>query len=220
LADDAPLILAFDTAAAHCAAALVRGDRTLVRRHEPMDRGQAERLLPMLGAMLAEAGATWRDLAALGVCTGPGNFTGLRVGVAAARGLALGLGIPAVGVSVFETLAARPGPVLVTLADRRGGGVFAQAFRDGAPLWQPAAFAIADLPPLAPGTLCLGFAAGEIAAAYGLTAGSEDTRAALELLARIAANRADSAPRPVPLYLRPADATPSSEPLPRILDDA
>ena len=56
MASEPPLILAFDTAAAHCAAALVRGDAVLARRDEPMDRGQAERLLPMLEEMLAEAG--------------------------------------------------------------------------------------------------------------------------------------------------------------------
>ena len=71
-----------------------------------MDRGQAERLLPMLEEMLAEAGVGWRDLDGIGVVTGPGNFTGVRLAVAAARGLALALGIPAVGVTVFEALAA------------------------------------------------------------------------------------------------------------------
>ena len=57
-----PLVLAFDTSAAHCAAALVRGPAILARRDEAMDRGQAERLLPMLEEMLAEAGVAWRDL--------------------------------------------------------------------------------------------------------------------------------------------------------------
>ena len=127
-----PLVLAFDTAAARCAAALVRGDDVLARRDEAMERGQAERLLPMLEEMLAEAGADWRDLDGIGVVTGPGNFTGVRLAVAAARGLALALGIPAVGVSVFEALAGRPGAVTVTLADKRGR--FSQRFRDGVAL--------------------------------------------------------------------------------------
>jgi tRNA threonylcarbamoyladenosine biosynthesis protein TsaB len=61
--------------------------------------------MPMLDAVLAEAGKDWRDLTALGVGVGPGNFTGIRLAVAAARGLALGLRIPAVGVSVFEARA-------------------------------------------------------------------------------------------------------------------
>jgi len=70
-----------------------------------MARGQAERLMPMLEEMLAQAGHAWRDLAAIGVGTGPGNFTGIRIAVSAARGLSLALGVPAIGVSGFEILA-------------------------------------------------------------------------------------------------------------------
>jgi tRNA threonylcarbamoyl adenosine modification protein YeaZ len=194
-----PLVLAFDTSASHCAAALVRGPHVLARCDEAMDRGQAERLLPMLEEMLAEAGAGWRDLDGLGVCTGPGNFTGLRLGVAAARGLALALGVPAVGVTRFEALADRPGPVIVTIEDRRGR--FAQAFRDGAPLGAPAD--PAALAPL-PGARAVG---------------PEDARADPVALARIAARRLGSAPPPVPLYLRPADALPA-EAAPALIDDA
>lgn len=87
-----PLILGFDTSAAHCAAVLLRGDMVLAAQHEDMTKGQAERLMPMLEQVLAEAGAGWGDLAALGVGIGPGNFTGVRISVSAARGLALGLG--------------------------------------------------------------------------------------------------------------------------------
>ena len=64
-----------------------------------MAKGQAERLMPMLEELLAEAGIAWRIFAPLAVGTGPGNFTGVRISVAAARGLALGLGIPAIGVT-------------------------------------------------------------------------------------------------------------------------
>ena len=110
MASEPPLILAFDTSAARCAAALVSGGRVLAARDEAMDRGQAERLLPMLEAMLAEAGVGWAALDGLAVCTGPGNFTGLRIAVAAVRGLALALGVPAVGVTAFEALAAPAGP--------------------------------------------------------------------------------------------------------------
>jgi tRNA threonylcarbamoyl adenosine modification protein YeaZ len=214
-----PLILAFDTAAAHCAAALVQGDAVLARRDEATDRGQAERLLPMLEEMLAGVRLGWADLDGLAVCTGPGNFTGLRLAVAAARGLAMALGIRAVGVTVFEAIADRPGAVLVTLEDRRGD-LFAQAFRDGAPLGPPAAVARGALAALPPDTLCLGFAAAAIAAERGLAAGPETTRADPAALARVAARRLGDAPLPAPLYLRPADAMPPAEVPPAILDDA
>lgn len=188
-----PLILAFDTAAAHCAAALVSGDRVLAERDEPMARGQAERLVPLLEELLAETGRAWGDLDGLGVVTGPGNFTGLRLAVAAARGLALGLGIPAVGVTVFEALAeGRPGDLTVVLHDKRGS--LRQRFRDGVPAGDPEA------------------GPAEATAATG-------ARADLATVARIAARRLGAAAPPSPLYLRPADATPWSETVP-LLDDA
>ena len=193
LASEGPLLLAFDTSAAHCAAALVSGERVLGARDEPMARGQAERLIPLLEEVLAEAGHGWTDLDGLAVVTGPGNFTGLRLAVAAARGLAFGLRIPAVGVSVFEALAdGRSGAVTVTLHDKRG--ILRQRFRDGVPLAAPEAGPADD---------------------------SEATgaRADLATVARIAARRLGTAPPPSPLYLRPADATPWSETVP-LLDDA
>ena len=190
--DSAPLILAFDTSAAHCAAALVRGEAVIARRDEAMDRGQAERLLTMLEEMLAEAGSGWAALDGIGVVTGPGNFTGVRLAVAAARGLALALRIPAVGVSVFEALADRPGEVTITIADKRGR--FSQAFRDGSPLGPPAE--VTDETSAGP------------------------SRTDPVVVARIAARRLATASPPAPLYLRPADALPSSDPVPVLLDDA
>ena len=92
-------LLAFDTSAAHCAAALLSGDTILAARSEEMGRGQAERLVPLLQEVLAETGTTWADLTRIGVGIGPGNFTGIRISVATARGLALGLGIPAIGIT-------------------------------------------------------------------------------------------------------------------------
>ena len=197
MASEPPLILAFDTSAAHCAAVLVSGDRVLGQRDEAMARGQAERLIPLLEDLLAGAGHRWADLDGLAVVTGPGNFTGLRLAVAAARGLAFGLGIPAVGVTLFEALAeGRPGDVTVTLHDKRG--TLRQRFRDGRPLGEPAAAPPDDALDDVPAT---------------------GSRADLSTVARVAARRLGSAPPPSPLYLRPADATPWSETVP-LLDDA
>ena len=99
------LVLGFDTSAAHCAAALLCGDRIVASVHEDMARGQAERLMPLLEEVLAHGGVAWSALDAIGVGTGPGNFTGIRISVATARGLALGLGCPAIGVNGFDALA-------------------------------------------------------------------------------------------------------------------
>ena len=93
------LVLGFDTSAAHCAAALVSGDHVLARHADHMSRGQGEHLIGLLEDLLSKKGYTWGDLDTIGVGIGPGNFTGIRISVAAARGLALSLGIPAIGVS-------------------------------------------------------------------------------------------------------------------------
>lgn len=115
-----PLILGFDTSASHSAAALVRGDAVLASVGEDMARGQAERLMGLLEEVLADESVVWSDLDALAVGTGPGNFTGIRIGVAAARGLALGLGCPAYGITGFEArgLLAPAGQVVAIPAPR------------------------------------------------------------------------------------------------------
>lgn len=212
------LTLAFDTSAAQCAAALLSGDRVIEARAEAMAKGQAERLMPMLEEMLDRAGATWGDLALIGVGVGPGNFTGVRISVAAARGLALALGIPAIGVNALEAAAlGLPRPVLVAL-DARRGQLYLQLFSDteapepclaeteALPAW---AFAARNL---------AGDASETISALFrdrGLLAPAQPLAVAI---ARIARDRAASPqPRPAPLYLRAADAAPPRAPAPALL---
>jgi tRNA threonylcarbamoyladenosine biosynthesis protein TsaB len=198
-------ILAFDTSAAHCAAALL-WDGGLILRHEPMEKGQAERLMPMLEEVLAEGGIGWRDLKAIAVGTGPGNFTGVRIAVAAARGLALGLGIPAVGVTRLEALAfGQPRPVTV-IEDARRGEVYVQDFTE-TDVGQAGLHAMAEVSVSGPVT---GSAAGPAAL--------PPARPIAESIARIGAVRAlTPQPRPAPFYLRGADAAPPSDPPPVIL---
>jgi len=203
-------VLAFDTSAAHCAAALLLPDGRCVTRAEAMATGQAERLMPLLAEVLAEAGIGWREISRIGVGTGPGNFTGIRISVAAARGLALGLGVPAIGVGRMEALAhGLPRPVLVA-EDARRGEVWVQAFgpeaQAGLLLLDPS-----DLPLAFSGCRATGSAAH-------LTGGSVlgQPLALAECIARIAAVRLPG-PRPAPIYLRPADAAPPSDPPPVIL---
>ena len=213
------LVLAFDTSAAHCAAALLRGDRIVALKHERMHRGQAERLMPMLEEMLAAKGVGWRDLTRIGVGIGPGNFTGVRISVAAARGLALSLGCPAIGISALEASAfgvarpvlaamdARRGEVYLQRFDAEGAGEPVLASPDALPVW---AFGVARivgdaaprLAPLLPG-------AAALAAAAPLA----------EAIARLASARPQAPPpqRPAPLYLRPADAAPPRDPAPELL---
>lgn len=97
-----PTILAFDTAGPHCSVAVHVGNKALTSRHEDMKRGQAERLVPLIHEVLADANVDWSHIDLIAVGIGPGNFTGIRIGVSAARGMGLALGIPTMGVSQFE----------------------------------------------------------------------------------------------------------------------
>ncbi len=101
-------VLAIDTALEACSAAILdteRGDR-VTSRSVPMMRGHAEALVPLIAALMSEANVQFSDLDRIAVTVGPGSFTGLRVGVAAARGIALATGKPAVGVTTLAALAA------------------------------------------------------------------------------------------------------------------
>ena len=178
-----------------------------------MAKGQAERLLPMLAEMLAEAGIAWRDLGCIGVGCGPGNFTGVRIAVAAARGLALGLGIPAVGVTGLEGQAFGVGDVVVSSLDARRGALYVQVFGgDG----RAVICDLDSLPVIPTGVACVGFMAEAIAARCGgqVSAAGEPMVVAM---ARIALSRRNGGGRPAPFYLRGADAAPPSDPPPVIL---
>jgi tRNA threonylcarbamoyl adenosine modification protein YeaZ len=209
-----PLVLGLDTAAAHCAAAVVSGDRVLAAREEAMPTGQADRLVPLVESLLAEAGLGWRDLDGIGVGTGPGNFTGVRIGVALARGLALGLGVPAIGVTAFEALALGRADALL-VRDARLGQVHLQ--RAGAPDG-PVTVALdgpwGPWPPVPPGLAVVGDRAEEVAARVGGVA-ERPVMPIAEAVARVALSRlGEAGPRPAPLYLRAPDAAPPRDPRP------
>ena len=210
------MILAIDTSAGQCAVALLGAGEPVSERAE-MDRGHAEALFPMIEAVLARAGAAYPDVTRIAVCTGPGSFTGVRIGVAAARGLALSLGIPVIGVSRFEALAAEAGgPVAVCLAGR-GRTVYVQCFGAGGEPSEPARMVGADevagaVPP------DIARSAGD--AAHLFTGDSALLAKGLPdpaVIARLAGGRPPLEP-PRPLYLRGADAAPPREAPPPLLD--
>ncbi|MDF2235209.1 tRNA (adenosine(37)-N6)-threonylcarbamoyltransferase complex dimerization subunit type 1 TsaB [Albimonas sp. CAU 1670] len=231
-----------DASAAQCAAAVVSEGRVLAALSEPMGKGQAERLAPLIQEVLAAAGLAPQALAGIGVCTGPGNFTGVRIGVAAARGLALGIGRPSVGVPRLQALAegagraGASGPVLA-LAGARRDERHAQAYElaagpDGPvarPLGEAVQAPLAELPALfaEAGAACVrGPGAAETAAALGACALDETDLPDPVDVARIAARMfaalpaGASLPRPAPIYPRPPEADPPSETPPPLLDGA
>lgn len=191
-------LLAFDTSSGYCAAALVRGD-TVVTRVDEMKKGQAEHLMPMLNEMLTQEGIAWADLDGIGVGTGPGNFTGIRISVSAARGLALGLEKPAIGVNGFEARAHKHARPITTLIPAPRDHHYVQTFSD------------------------VGETAPELLAREGFTAkapiaAEPDPATLIKNVALLAASRLGSVQdRPAPLYVRAADAAPPRDAAPVIL---
>ncbi|WP_343526402.1 tRNA (adenosine(37)-N6)-threonylcarbamoyltransferase complex dimerization subunit type 1 TsaB [Sphingomonas sp.] len=120
--------LVIDTATAACSVALLDGDRVVAHAHDVVGRGHAEKLVPMIAA-LPDGGRAARIL----VDCGPGSFTGIRVGIAAARGLALGWGIPVSGYSSLALIAAaafasRDDQMLTVVLEGGHGEVFVQGY--------------------------------------------------------------------------------------------
>ncbi|WP_272004971.1 tRNA (adenosine(37)-N6)-threonylcarbamoyltransferase complex dimerization subunit type 1 TsaB [Roseovarius sp. ZX-A-9] len=214
-----PIILGVDTSGSYCSAAVLQGTDVLSDLYQDMPKGQAEALFPLLTDMLARGGVTWRDLAAIGVGTGPGNFTGIRISVSAMRGLALALDIPVIGVTLLDAIAhATSGPVLASIAAPRG-----QAYVQGVRTAQsvpPALVAVSDLPlDLAePGLVSIGSAGAEIAERLGVPH-VPAPYAPGSAIARIAAlSWQNECPPAAPFYLKPADAAPARDAPPVLLD--
>ncbi|MDP1629876.1 MAG: tRNA (adenosine(37)-N6)-threonylcarbamoyltransferase complex dimerization subunit type 1 TsaB [Caulobacter sp.] len=206
------MILALDTCLTACSAALLDGDTVLAARSEAMPRGHQERLAPLIRDMMDEAGVAFGDLTRIGVTVGPGSFTGLRVGLAFAKGLASALSIPCIAVGTLEALAYGRDGFVVAVIDARREQVYLQMFGDGAALTAPDALAagtaaarIAEVFHGGPATL-VGSGAPLLALALPgatlLTPEGPDPVA----VARLAARASAGSPPPRPIYLRAPDA--------------
>jgi tRNA threonylcarbamoyladenosine biosynthesis protein TsaB len=216
-------LLAIDTALGACSAAVFNNEWVGVLAHETlaMTRGHAEALMPLIARVLLRAKVTVGDLDRIVVTTGPGSFTGLRVGIAAARGLALASGKPAVGITTLSAFAAphvaanRTLPVVAAI-DARHDQVYLQVVGSaGRTLVPPRLTPLREaLRVAAAGSARVtGTAANMIAAAWppGVAPPSVvDQRTApdIEWIAKLGSISALTGEPPKPFYLRAPDAHP------------
>ena len=137
------IVLGLDTATSATVAGVLRGDAVFEVRDDPEPGARpahAARLLAAAEEALGAAGVGWEEVDRLAVGVGPGSFTGLRIGIATARALAQGRGLPLVGVSSLEALArGAEAPLVLAVLDARRGEAFAAAWGEGRSLLAPAA---------------------------------------------------------------------------------
>jgi len=216
-------ILAIDTSASLCAACVYDAAADVVRGRSVLDvgKGHAEHLMGTIAKALEEAAVGYPDLARIAVSVGPGSFTGVRVGVSAARGLALALKIPAAGVSTLEALAVEagadfPGRTVAAVIDGRRGDLYLAGYdRDGKLLGKPAAVSIETACEFAAthDAVLAGNGADMLTAFFPERRFDIASRAAtgeIATYARLAALRNPPFEKPKPLYLRGADAKPQA----------
>lgn len=218
------LTLAIDTASSACQACVhdSDADRVLGLGTEIIGRGHAERLMPVIEQALEAAAVDLPDIGRIGVTVGPGSFTGIRVGLSVARGLALALGCDCVGVDSLSVLAAghaeAAGQVLAVI-DARRGEVYAALFDAGARtvLVPPSVMTPGEAAGLAAaeGVRLTGSGAPLVAEFLGVAGRSERILSDADtvdvgVLARLAATRSGPFDPPKPLYLRSADARPQA----------
>jgi len=216
-------VLAIDTALEACSAAVLDSEfgGILARETLPMPRGHAEALMPLVARVMERAGLDFAALDRVAVTTGPGSFTGLRVGVAAARGIALAAGKPAVGISTLSAfaapfIAADDSRSVVAAIDARHEHIYLQVFGPGgrtlvaprlASIMEALRIAASGAPRLA------GNAAKILASAWPLdapTPSAVEFRAApdVDWVARLGSAAVEADTPPKPLYLRAPDAQP------------
>jgi tRNA threonylcarbamoyl adenosine modification protein YeaZ len=220
------ILLAIDCSAELCAACVYDSAREqeLGRSVRDLGKGHAEHLIGVIDAALSSAGKAYADLEAIAVSVGPGSFTGIRVAVAAARGFSVALGIPAIGVSVLEALAAEAratkgaGSVLAARGfgpDDAAATVQAALYDEfGGEAYPPSVLGLGEAVELATnaGAALAGTGAARIAAASGgvLPVLLDASAADIQFYAQVAARKDATGQKPSPLYLREPDAKPQA----------
>jgi tRNA threonylcarbamoyladenosine biosynthesis protein TsaB len=204
------MILSIDTCLGASSVAVLNGDKVLAARSEPMTRGHQERIAVLAREVAAEAGVKFADLTRIAVTVGPGSFTGLRVGLSFAKGLATALSIPCIGVNTLEALAgsAEATGLVAGVLDAKMGQVYLQVFEGGKALMDPDALEIGvaaeRLAALWSGGLATLVGSGAPLIAEAVPGATVLTPAYADpvAIARLAAAKPAPSQSPRPLYLR------------------
>lgn len=217
-------ILALDTSGPACSVAVLRDGKLAYEARVVNQKTHSRSLMPMVREALERAGLEAKDVSLVSAVVGPGSFTGVRIAVSAAQGMARGLGVPCLPVNALEAMAAScqlgDGEVVCPIRDARGGQVYGAAFRGGIRLIQDAALPLAEflamVEPLgerlyflgdgvAPSKAAIGRAFGaraRFAPAHGILPGA----AAAALIAHLHPERAVAPGELLPVYLRAPQA--------------
>ena len=204
-------ILAVDTALGACSAALLEGERVLSCRHVAMERGHAEALAPMVDAVMREAALPFASLDRLAVTTGPGTFTGQRVGLSFMRGLRVALKKPLTGVTSLAAMAEQArcemkANCAAAVHDARRGEVYLEAVGAPVPVQIVAFEEALSLLKNVSGLIVAGTAAPRVAEALQYVRLSPVIAPDAVWVARLAQRLAADETVPRPLYLRAPDA--------------
>ena len=211
-------LLVIDTALSLCTAAVFENGAALAVRSETMVKGHQERLAGFVREAMAEAGIGFDALDRIGVTTGPGSFTGLRVGLAFAQGFGAALDRPVVGVSTLDALAASlvgglpSSGSVAALIDARRGQVYARFWRDGIAEGPAEALSLdaaaVRVAALGPEPTLVGSGAALLVQACSTARIVDLTGPGPAALARLVAAADPRLAPPEPQYLRAPDATP------------
>jgi len=198
------MLLFLDTSSAEVSIALMEGARVVALCRKAMERGHGEALIPLIQQLMEEAGVAMKDLTGVAVAVGPGSFTGVRIGIATARGFGLALDIPVQGVTNFEAAACGLAQPVRVVLDTKRGDYYTQAFDAGKPVDEPSIQTAEELKTQLP-FMAVGDGASTLSQEIGCAVAERAYPAAVAV-GLVAQQRA--APlSPEPLYLREAHVT-------------